>query len=75
MSKTVSQFNPSKSEVERSKVNRFGSQYYEVDQSYDKRVYENTGKNWALIVIALIIFWFFQALHWWGVFEFGISNA
>ena len=20
-------------------------------------------------------FWFFQALHWWGVFELGISNS
>ena len=65
----------SATEKQRSMVNRYGNQYYPVDQSYDKRVYENTPINWVKIVFGLLTFWFFQALHWWGVFELGISNS
>ena len=64
-----------KEEREKSRINRFGNQYYPVDESYDKRVYENTPLNWVKIILALMTFWFFQSLHWWGVFCFGIANA
>lgn len=46
-----------------------------MDTSYDKRVYENTPINWVKIVLGLLAFWLFQALHWWGVFELGITKS
>ena len=49
----------SPSAAERSRVTRYGNQYYPVDVSYDKRVYENTGLNWVKIVGGLFTFWFF----------------
>lgn len=61
--------------MEQSRINRYGMQYYPVDPSYDKRVYENTVGNWFIIVGLLIIFWIFQAIHWWGVFELGINDS
>lgn len=61
--------------IQASRIQRFGYQYYPVDETYDKRVYENTTGNWIIICLALLVFWFFQALHWWGVFEFGISDS
>ena len=54
---------------------RYGNRYYPVDPGYDKRVYENTLGNWVIIVLALLTFWFFNALHWWGVLELGIAHA
>ena len=67
--------NPTPSQKQNSIIARYGNQYYPVDTSYDKRVYENTPGNWVKIVLGLLAFWFFQALHWWGVFELGISNS
>ena len=64
-----------KSEIEKSYVERHGEGYYEVDESYDKRVYENTAKNYFIIIIVLIAFWSFQAIHWWACFSFGIPFA
>ena len=58
-----------------SEFARYGNRYYPVDPSYDKRVYENTWGNIAKIIGCLILFWFFNALHWWGVFSLGIVNA
>ena len=63
----------SASEIERSKVQRYGNRYYPVDESYDKRVYENTFGNWLIIILVLICFWIFQSCHWWGVFELGTN--
>ena len=65
--------NASKSTIERSKIARYGNRYYPVDESYDKRVYENSALNWFKIIIVLILFWVFQAVHWWGVFELGVN--
>ena len=62
-------------EREKSRIKRFGAQYYPVDESYDKRVYENTPLNWVKIILALMTFWFFQGLHWWGIFCFGITDS
>ena len=55
-----------------SYIARYGNRYYPVDPGYDKRVYENTGANWAIIVVALFAFWGFNALHWYGILCFGI---
>ena len=70
---TIKEATPS--ERDASIINRYGSQYYPVDPSYDKRVYENTGLNWLRIIGSLILFWFLQALHWWAALEFGIYNS
>ena len=60
-------------EIAKSREARYGDRYYEVDHSYDKRVYENSFGNYVRIIITLIAFWIFQSLHWWGVFELGIN--
>ena len=65
--------NATPSQIERSKIERYGNRYYPVDDSYDKRVYENSLFNWFRIMVTLIAFWIFQAIHWWGVFELGIN--
>ena len=61
------------SEISRSRQQRYGNRYYEVDESYDKRVYENTVGNYIRIILTLIVFWCFQAIHWWFVFELGVN--
>ena len=61
------------SAIDRSRQARYGDRYYPVDESYDKRVYENSFGNWIRIIATLIAFWIFQAVHWWGVFELGIN--
>ena len=61
------------SQIDRSFKERFGERYYEVDHSYDKRVYENTFGNYVRIAFTLIFFWIFQTIHWWGVFELGVN--
>ena len=58
-----------------SNAARHGNRYYPVDESYDKRVYENTWGNIAIIVVVLFIFWIVNALHWWGIFSLGIVDA
>ena len=65
--------NASPSEIDRSKKARYGNRYYPVDESYDKRVYENSVWNYIRIILTLIAFWIFQAIHWWGVFELGTN--
>ena len=65
--------NATPSQIDRSKIARYGNRYYPVDESYDKRVYENSVGNWFRIIGTLIVFWIFQAVHWWGVFELGIN--
>ena len=42
---------------------------------YDKAVYENTPFNWVRIVVTLLAFYVFQALHWWFNFELGINES
>jgi hypothetical protein len=65
----------SETERARSRASRYGNQYYPVDESYDKRVYENTPMVWVQIVFALLGFWLVATLHWWAVLEFGIANS
>ena len=64
--------NATTKEREASRIARHGKRYYPVDESYDKRVYENSGLNYVKIVTCLIVFWIFQACHWWGVLSLGI---
>ena len=61
------------SAIDRSRQARYGDRYYPVDESYDKRVYENSVLNWIRIIVTLIAFWIFQAAHWWFTFELGIN--
>ena len=65
----------SETEKAKSRQQRYGDQYYPVDESYDKRVYENTPIVWVQIVFALLGFWLVASLHWWAVLEFGIANT
>jgi hypothetical protein len=58
-----------------SELERTGVRYYQADEGYDKRIYENSTKNYFLIFLALCGFWLFNGLHWWAVFEFGIYNS
>ena len=36
-------------------------------------MYVNSFGNWIRIILTLIAFWAFQAIHWWGVFELGVN--
>ena len=47
------------SAIDRSRKQRYGDRYYPVDESYDKRVYENSFLNWMRIIGTLIAFWIF----------------
>ena len=58
-----------------SEAAKYGNRYYPIDESYDKRVYENEWSNVARIVFTLIAFWVFQGIHWWGVLALGIVNT
>ena len=61
------------SQIKKSREARYGNRYYPIDESYDKRVYENSIGNYIIIILVLISFWTFQAIHWWGVFELGVN--
>ena len=43
--------------------------------AYDKEVYENTAGNWVKIVGMLMIFYLWNAMHWWANFALGICNS
>ena len=58
-----------------SRRERYGDRYYPVDESYDKRVYENTPFNYARITVTLFLFWIFNGCHWWGILSLGIVDA
>ena len=58
--------------AQESYIARVGERYYQADEGYDKRLYENTWFNYGRITLTLIGFWLFNALHWWACFEFGI---
>lgn len=67
--------NANTAERQASRIARFGKRYYPVDESYDKRVYENSSLNYVKIVTCLVLFWIFQAFHWWGVLSLGIVDT
>ena len=43
--------------------------------TYDKEVYENTAGNWVKIVGMLMLFYLWNAMHWWANFALGICNS
>ena len=50
-------------------------QYFQLDEGYDKRVYENTFASYVNTVGVLGLFYFFNGLVTWGMFSFGMWNA
>lgn len=62
-------------EVERKReFEKYGNRYYEIDYSYDKRVYENTVVNWFKILGMWLFFHVCECLHFWGCYEFAIYD-
>ena len=51
------------------------SAFFNMRDTYDKDVYENTAENWVKIVGMLLIFYFWNALHWWANFSLGVCNS
>ncbi len=49
--------------------------YFQLDEGYDRRVYENDWKNVIKIIVVLIIFYGFNILFWWGMVVFGTCFA
>ena len=43
--------------------------------TYDKEVYENTAGNWVKIVGMLMLFYLWNAMHWWANFALGVCNS
>merc|ERR1712176_393807 len=43
--------------------------------TYDKEVYENTAINWVKIVGMLMLFYLWNAMHWWANFALGVCNS
>ena len=54
---------------------QMNSAYFAQDDGYDKAVYENDLQNWFKIVGMLILFYIFNALHWWANLELGLAHA
>ena len=46
-----------------------------MEDGYDKAVYENDLGNWFKIVGMLILFYIFNAFHWWANLELGLAHA
>ena len=51
------------------------SAFFNMRDTYDKDVYENTAGNWVKIVGMLAIFYFWNGLHWWANFSLGITDS
>ncbi len=51
------------------------SAYFAQDSGYDKAVYENDLQNWFKIFGAFAVFYTFNGLHWWAMFELGIADT
>ena len=68
--------NHSLRESQKQKGSKFGkdNRYYEQDRGYDKGMYENDFKNYVKIVCAFIVFYAFNIVHFWGVFELGTNE-
>lgn len=59
----------------KSSFNAKGSRYFQVDEGYDKRVYENDFKNVIVIILVFIVFYGLNILYWWGMVAFGTCFA
>jgi amino acid permease len=51
------------------------SAYFNMDDSYDPLVYENTPGNYVKIVGMLCVFYCFMGLHWWCQFELTVHET
>jgi membrane protein insertase Oxa1/YidC/SpoIIIJ len=51
------------------------SAYFAEGDGYDKDFYENDLANWGKIVGMLVLFYIFNAFHWWANFELGVAHA
>lgn len=58
----------------KSSYNSKGSRYFQVDEGYDKRVYENDWRNVLKIIGVFIIFYGFNVFYWWGLVAFGTAH-
>ena len=58
-----------------SSKSRVGNRYFKVDPGYDKRVYENTWKNYFVIAAAFAVYYAFCALIWITVLLMGLYQA
>jgi hypothetical protein len=56
-------------------MERTGGRYFQLDEGYDKRVYENDCCNILRIWGTFILFYVFNILHWWGTMAFGSAHA
>ena len=52
-----------------------GTRYFQLDEGYDKSVYENDCKNVVIILCVFIVFYGLNILHWWGLVAFGTCFA
>ena len=50
------------------------SAYFNIGDDYDKDFYENDLQNWVKIVGMFIVFYVFNAFHWWANLELGLAN-
>ena len=50
-------------------------QYFKPHGNYDPKVYETTLGNTVVIVFVLCMFYFFNGLVTWAMFEFGMAYA
>ena len=51
------------------------SAFFNMRDTYDKDVYENTWDNWVKIVLMLGLFYFWNGLHWWANFSLAIASS
>ena len=51
------------------------SAFFNMRDTYDKDVYENTAENWVKIVGMLMLFYLWNGLHWWANFSLGITAS
>ena len=51
------------------------SAYFNMQSSYDPLVYETDAKTFFQIVAMLLLFYVFNALHWFACFNLGVSNT
>lgn len=58
----------------KSSYNAKGSRYFQVDEGYDKRVYENDWRNIIIILVVFAIYFGCNILYWWGMVAFGTAH-
>ena len=68
--------NPSQKKVDSKTTDKNENErYFQLDEGYDRRVYENDWQNVIKIIVVLIIFYGLNILFWWGMVVFGTCYA